>query len=219
MNREKKIKYSAALKTLFDQYFWIRELRRNFAELFENENNVKIVNSVAGSFFEQIGVMMMHQLTLSYCKITDPVDKHERNLSLAYFVDIEMEDKDKADICDLYAKILGFRIYLVKARNKVVAHNDFETLTNYSTYGDFPEGEDYKFQRNVDDFFNILSRIINGTIFGEISLGSVGDVDDLIKYLKYGYAFEKYIDSLDKSQDMIDMYKYIDTIFDNKTST
>jgi len=178
--------YKLPLQTLVEQYMWIKALKRSVDELFENDKIIKLMERMAKEFFQQLNVLMIHQLILSYCKFTDPSTKMGSNLTIDYFTSIkEDEICNNENIKTGLSQVNAFRNYIVPARNKIIAHNDLETHIAFKELGGFPEGDDNKFINGIESILNELSRIINGDIYGDFIETLSGDVFDFIKILRY----------------------------------
>jgi hypothetical protein len=185
-------KYKEPLKILVDQYMWIKALKRSVDVLFSNPKNIERMERLAREFFLQINTMMIHQLILSYCKITDPSTKMGTNLTIDYFTSI-----DGCDICKnetikrALENIISFRQYIVPARNKIIAHNDYKTYISFKEIGGFPEGKDDEFIIQIELILNELGKIINGSIYGDFVEVLAGDVYDFVKALRYASGMKE----------------------------
>lgn len=199
MNRsiETEIK---CLDLLISEFLWLRVQRNKFGILFENENNRNEIYNSASQFFYEFNVMLIYDMNLIISKLTDPYDEKKQNLSLAYFLESNhIENKEEMNI--LYFEILNFRGKIIKARNKIISHNDLKTLLTQETYAQFEPGEDIKCIENIQKYLNIVSKELKGEIFGNISVGCMGDVNDLLKIIRYGnYVKEKWKNENEKEK-------------------
>ncbi len=144
-----------ALQKLANQYLWIKLLKKSVDVLFNNHKNIELMESMAKDFFHQLNIIMIHQLILSYCKITDPYNKLGTNLTIDYFIETKNCVICKNEkISNAKKEINKFREYILSSRNKIIAHNDFKTMVTSTEIGGFPEGEDEKYLKNIEDIIN-----------------------------------------------------------------
>jgi len=189
-----------------DHYVWLKSLWDIYREIFENDENLKIAQTSAKMFFYNLNIMIIHQIVLNSCKITDEYKKG--NLVLGYFMELD-EFKNNKEIDELYRNILKFRKYLLKARNKIIAHNDFGTIMQMKGLGEFPSGEDKVFFENIEKFLNCVCENISGEVMGEIYVNCQGDVRDLLQYLKYGINMERMLDEKKNLDERMDIDKHM----------
>ncbi|MBI5137481.1 MAG: hypothetical protein HZA24_09145 [Nitrospirae bacterium] len=100
-------------------------------------------------------------ITQEYClqqiaKLHDPaIQKDRLNLTIDYMIRFGNWGEQAEHIEGLQRKLNGLWECIKPARNKTLAHNDFETLMNDDALGSFPQGEDEKYfaalQALVDD--------------------------------------------------------------------
>jgi hypothetical protein len=57
----------------------------------------------------------------------------------------------------LKTELDAFAKSLLDVRNKVLSHNDLETILAEATLGEFPAGEDVKYFDDLQKFVNIVS--------------------------------------------------------------
>jgi len=180
----------ACLERAVSELVWIRIQRDKFKILLEDEENRRILSSAASQFFYEFNIMMIHDINLTIARLTDPYDSKNRNLSLEYFLKSK-NIKRKEELDAIYKKICGFRDKIKKGRNKIISHNDIQTLLCEKTYAQFEIGEDLECIDNIGKFLNIVSEDLKGETFGDICTSCSGDANDLLKILKYGLEVKK----------------------------
>jgi len=74
--------------------------------------------------------------------------------------------------------------------------------------GTFPEGDDEKFIKALEEMCNVLHQASFDTNIGDIVVAMPGDVLDLKKTLKRAVAFEK-IFKESKGEDKFRLFKYL----------
>ena len=116
----------------------------------------------------RFGIILQHYLILQIAKINDH-EKHGKdyNLSLEYFVAHVAAHVNKSNYTDSYNEFGNdnkeFIEAIREARNKVVAHSDWEIYTSDALVGAFSEGLDKK-------YFDSLHKIVSDG-YKELSLG------------------------------------------------
>lgn len=200
------------LKDVFEEikghYIWLKALRETYKVLYETKENTKIIDKSAKMFFDDINIMMIHQIVLCSCKLTDEYNRKNKNLVLGYFLELDQFNTDSR-IIELYTEIQKFRRNLIKARNKIVAHNDFDAIMRLEKLGGFSKGEDIAFLNNIEKYLNIVSEKTTGQIMGEIVVNLPGDVNDLLRYLQYGLSMERMLDDEETLEGKMKIDKYM----------
>ena len=196
----------------FCQYVvYLKAIHRMGKELFENEEGRKLMELTATSFFKDLNKILIDYFILEAAKITDPAwtyNKYE-NFTIANLREtIDWPEKVAIDFDRLIQVVEDFRKNIIDARKKLLAHYDKNTFMSDKILGAFPEGDDEKFIKALEEMCNVLHQASFDCIFGEISVGMAGDVLDLKKTLKKAVAFEKLFKE-SKGEDKARLFKYL----------
>ena len=175
------------------QVAWLLNVRRIFAELFEDEQSQVLMKKTAISFFGDIGRIILGHLLLEFAKITDRAKTGgKENFTIDDLIEsIEWPPDTREELEVLRNKTKSFRDYILPARNKLLAHTDKETFLADGTLGKFPEGEDEVFLETLQKVCDVTHKDCFGTIFGQIITAQPGDVSDLKGALEKAVAFDQ----------------------------
>ena len=175
------------------QVAWLLNVRRIYAELFEDEQSQVLMKKTALSFFGDIGRIIHGYLLLEFAKITDRAKTGEKeNFTIDNLIEsIEWPPDTQEELEALRDKTKSFKDYILPARNKLLAHTDKETFLADGTLGKFPEGEDEVFLETLQRFCDVTHKDCFGTIFGQIITAQPGDLSDLKGALEKAVAFDQ----------------------------
>jgi AbiU2 len=119
------------------------------------------------------------------CKLHDPaVQQGQINLGIEYIIRYGgWEPPVKDELVKLQIKLDAFASYLRAARNKILSHNDLESILTGGALGGYPAGEDAKYFENLQAFVNVVHR---NTIGGDFpfSVAAKADAEALHSLLK-----------------------------------
>lgn len=201
------------IKKFCEQVLWLWSVHWTYKELFENEEAKRLMEKTARSFFEDINVIFINYLLLEFAKITDPAKTcGEENFTIDNIIESicwppEVEQKLK----DVNGEIKKFRVYIKKARNKLLAHRDKKTILSDEILGEFPEGEGEHFLSNLEEICNITHEVCFNSFCGEIVVSGKGDVLDLKKALKKALVYER-LHSESNSEEAVKLSKYLQEV-------
>lgn len=202
------------VKKFCDHIFWLRVVRHDFKELFEDEESKILRERTAPSFFAHLNRIMHSYLLLEFAKITDPKKsrgrkKEQENFTLDNLIEsIKWPEVVGEKLKSLSGKAMVFRSRILDARNKLLAHSDKGIFLTDTTLGEFPEGEDEIFLRTLEEVCNITHELCFGLIFGQINVVEPGDVISLKRALANAVAFhELYSES--KGQERTRLLSYL----------
>jgi hypothetical protein len=194
-----------------DRVHRLIRLRHVFKVLFEDERPScqTLMKKTAWSFFLDLNTVLHEYLLLECAKITDPattdnhanftVDALVQNICwpndgaiLKKMTSLPDDDKDimKA-LKSLQAITQDFGRCIKRARNKLLAHLDGKAVLSGKLLGEFPEGKDGTFFEALQKTCNITHEACFGTIYGDMSPVTAGDVISLRKTLVCAVAFEQ----------------------------
>lgn len=132
--------------------------------VFSNSRRMELEKSIAGHALEYFSILSQESLLLQIAKLHDPAVQQGRvTLGVEYMVRFGGWDKAteeklqnlKNELDELAAKIRP-------ARHKMLSHNDLETILSGVTLGEFPDGEDDKYFKTLQEFADIISAAVIG---------------------------------------------------------
>ena len=189
----------------------LKAIHRIGKELFENDEGRKLMKQTAISFFTDINNILVNYFILETAKITDPAvtNKKYENFTIANMLEtINWPESVARDLNRLNKVVEDFRKNVKGARDKLLAHYDKNTFMSDKVLGTFPEGDDEKFIKALEEMCNVLHKASFDTTFGDISVGMTGDVLDLKKTLKRAVAFERLLKE-SNDEDKSRLYKIL----------
>jgi len=175
---------------------WLVRVRHIFKVLFEDEQPScqTLMEKTAPSFFADLNRILQEYLLLECAKITDPAitGKYE-NFTVACLVQkITWPNEDVLKELESLQKITQeFRGDVDCARNKLLAHLDTGAVLSGKPLGAFAEGRDKTLFDALQKICNIAHEACLGTIYGDMSTVTRGDVISLRKALEFAVAFKE----------------------------
>jgi hypothetical protein len=186
-----------AAKTIVEKFcgqvVWLLNVRRIYAELFEDEQSQVLMEKTASSFFGDLSRIMHGYLLLEFAKITDRAKTSEKeNFTIDNLIEsIEWPSDIREELKALRDKTKPFITRIPPARHKLLAHTDKETFLADRTLGEFPKGEDEVFLKTLQKVCDVTYKACFGTIFGQIITAQPGDISDLKGALEKAVAFDQ----------------------------
>ncbi len=174
----------------------LRSVWRHYEILFEEgELRRTLLHRVAPTFFGDLNQVLIEQLVLQICRLTDPAVTNGRtNLTLDYVlqeVDFTGAPEQQARATALRDSIKVFRSKVVPARNRLIGHLDRDAVIAGVPLGGASEAEWTQFWEDLDQFLNLVhTRYVDpsGT-FHLNDVGMISDADSLVKALKESTYF------------------------------
>ena len=159
--------------------------RRLFSE--SNEAEQAAMESVAPRFFEDLAQVFTEFVITSACRVTDPsIDtRGNKNLVIEHFTNalVRFEPLHR-QLTELEASIGRHRRRIEKARNKLTAHADLETIRAGKPLGMASWPEWYQFWKDLEAFVSLVYEHVLGSPF-EIRAAMVrGDAEMVLKKLQ-----------------------------------
>jgi hypothetical protein len=189
-------KQKKAVKAFCDECIWAWAVNDQYKRLFENgEIRHKLFQETASTFFTDILRIYKAYLFQQICKLTDPATTAgQANLTTNYLVEnIHWPNDKKAKLESISEKLNDFRRLIIKARNKILSHNDLNTIINGTTLGAFPEGKEIDFWADLQEFVNIVYGHYFGSIYPIESITERG-ADDLVEALKKSVDYDDFFE-------------------------
>lgn len=134
---------------------WAYECWLTHKRLFDDNNRKEQPLGKAGDFTARLSQITSEYVLLQICKLHDPaVDGNSRNLTIDFMVRFGEWGSDTERIAAIVSRLTVLFEKIRSARNKVLAHNDLETLKCNSVLGEFPQDLDNEYFSALQDFVN-----------------------------------------------------------------
>lgn len=123
--------------------------------LFDTNNRSSHNIGRAKGFFVDLSIITQEYALLQLVKLHDPWKQFaSQNLSIEFVVRGGNWGNDRVEIEHLASELEGLFHTLKPARNKILSHNDLETLLKDQTIGAFEDGIDVIYFRNLQTLVN-----------------------------------------------------------------
>lgn len=178
-----------------NSYFWMRILRRYFKEIFEKQRIAPLpIMKTAAHFFNDLSNLMVDHFLLQAAKIMDRAQTFGRdNLSVYYILErITWSSEVKQKLSECVSQMELFNEHIRDARNRILSHNDLETILQGEVLGKFPEGMDTDFLSSLGEFAELAHRTCVGIPYNPVETFP-GDAIDFMKIIKEANALEQYM--------------------------
>jgi|ERR1035437_2164840 hypothetical protein len=121
-----------------------------------------IKSQSASNGLVRLSIVSQEHLLHEICKLHDPaVQQSQVNLGIDYVVRFGgWDDATKRELLGLQTQLDALAAKLRKARNKILSHNDLETILEVARLGQFPDGEDVEYFKNLQKFVNIVHHAV-----------------------------------------------------------
>ena len=182
---ESFVRECVSARMAYDQYVAFFERGKQRLDLLEK---------AAHYYFYDLQGIMQHYIFLRICALTDPSKScGQDNLTTNYLVEeLSWPPDVKTKLEEISSNLDGFRKHLIPARHKIIAHLDKKVHLEGKPLGEFPEGEDKVFWKNLQEFVNIIHKYHFGSISPlEISPNAA---EDLIEALKKSVDYDDYFE-------------------------
>jgi len=138
---------------------WAYESWRTRRILFDDKTrSAKLQISRSGKALYRISEIMQDYWILQVSKLHDPASQQGQiNLGIDYMIRFggwDITTKSKLETLQTQLNELAAKIR--QARNKILSHNDLETILNESTLGAFPAEADTEYFKILEEFTNIV---------------------------------------------------------------
>lgn len=134
---------------------WAYECWVMHKRLFDENEKTETTIAKAKYFTSRLSVITQEYSLLQICKLHDSaIQRSAVNITIDYIVRFGDWGEDTNKI-NQHAELLTALFHKLKsARNKLLAHNDLETIMGATALGGFPEGLD-------DEYFTALQELVN----------------------------------------------------------
>jgi len=157
-----------------------------------SEEQRKLMESIAPSFFDDMGQVLPEYVVLAACRVTDPAkDGKNENLTIETFVNSFGAGSQTArQLDELRQQMLAHRKKIEPARHKLIAHADREVIRQGKPLGQASWQEWNAFWVALRKFVTVLNENVLGTPY-DIEIAEVsGDAEMLLKSLQQSRCFE-----------------------------
>jgi AbiU2 len=184
------------VKTVTHYCVHLRSVWRHCQILFE-EGQLRrtLLHRIAPVFFGDLNQILIEQLVLQICKLTDPeTTMGRKNLTIDYLVDNGEFSADPAEfpkIKTLRDSIHQFRSTILPARNRLISHMDRDAVMAGVSLGGASEAAWLRFWDDLDELVHLVySRYVDpGGHFHLNDIGMISDADSVVKALKESTYF------------------------------
>lgn len=188
-----------SLRELFVQFRseceWIQRCYNTYRDLWEaGDCRLDLMRVAAPGFFNDVNRLLIEQLYLRVCMITDPATSRVAGMARAnltcHFLNGELTKAGKitGEIEALSLDLIRLRDFVLPARNRLLAHLDVEqVLSGQDDLGAHPEQEAGLFFSAMQDYCDAVGWAVDeGPLdFSGIGRGP-GDVVDLLRLVELG---------------------------------
>lgn len=151
------------IKKIENEFIYILNLRAKYKCLFEDKENISILNKIAGDTFFIIEVSMHNNLISSINRLLDPQRQGQhQNLTLDYIINHCKDNDLKNKLSNIYDEIVESDEFssFKTLRDKYLSHTDYKKrqLDGYEIR--FTASSNVEFILNkISNFFNIINTI------------------------------------------------------------
>ncbi len=163
---------------------WAYECWITHKRLFDDNGNTSGTIERSKHFTSRLSFIIQEYTLLQICKLHDPsIQNGSLNVSIEYIKRFGGWGPDAARIQKLVSQLHELFEKLKSARNKVLAHNDLETLMSSSILGEFPVGLDVQYFSVLQELVNeVHAKWLNGPYpFNDLA---GADVDEFLSIIK-----------------------------------
>jgi hypothetical protein len=185
---EKKI-----VKEFCGQYVWLRVVYDDYCALYEKgQERIELLKEIAWDFFARLNHILVEYMELRMCTLTDPPGpKRRKNVTVQYILELIGPEASKELGLDVLSKqILAIRPFIVKGRNKAIAHLDRNALVSKALFGEYPREVLDQFWQSVQQFVDKVHQYCFGSIIGDV-INNRG-ATDIVPALKSAVHYKDY---------------------------
>jgi AbiU2 len=190
----------------------MRSVWRHY-EIFFEEGELRrtMLHRIAPIFFGDLNQVLIEQLVLQICRLTDPeTTMGRKNLTIDYVVnngDFSATPGKLAQIKALRDSIHQFRSKIVPARNRLIGHMDRDAVMAGMPLGGASEAAWLQFWDDLDEFLHIVhTRYVDpGGHFRLKDVAMISDADSAVKALKDSTYFHAALGANKITQTLVDI--------------
>jgi HEPN superfamily AbiU2-like protein len=134
-------------------------------------------------FTSRLSIITQEYSLQQISKLHDPaIQRNSLNLTIDYIVRFGVWDSNKDKILDLKSNLDDLWSHIKPARNKILSHNDFETILENQVMGAFPEDKDEQYFKTLQELVNLVHDKWIGGLYPFNDL-AISDVDEFLALL------------------------------------
>lgn len=163
---------------------WAYECWLTHRRLFDDNCAINETIGKSKYFTSRLSVITQEYSLLQICKLHDPaIQKANQNLSIGYIVEFGDWGPESTRIRKIELQLRGFFERIKLVRNKLLSHNDLETLMSSVALGEFPTGADEQYFAALQELANeVHMKWIDGPYpFNDLA---GADADEFLSVLK-----------------------------------
>jgi hypothetical protein len=184
---------------LLDEFCVICTSARNdydlYRSLFEaDQRTLDLYTSIAPLCFGDVCRILKENLTLQFCKITDPARTGKKpNLTTNYVVEeIPWPDAVARRLREVNDRLIEFRRLIEPARSKRIAHVDLPSqVERWGNLGTFPAGAEVVFLQDLQAFIDIAYGHLHDGSLRPIAVAMSTDTHQLVRALTKSVVFDR----------------------------
>lgn len=136
---------------------WAYECWLTHTQLFDNNTDPENTIGKAQCFTSRLSIITQEYTLQQICKLHDPATQRDKvNLTIDYIYRFGNWGKLSSDVLIIKDNLSGLATKLNAARNKVLAHNDLEALMKNETLGQFSQGADELYFKELQSLVNLV---------------------------------------------------------------
>jgi hypothetical protein len=177
-------------KIFCDLCNWAYECWITHRKLFVDNPDNNFFDEKAPYFHERLQKISHEYALLQICKLHDRADSRYKravsySLTIDYLIDYFPWGDDKESIKQIAKKLDELNCRLNPARNKVIAHNDRDTLLRGEPVGGFREGLDNEYFQSLQEFVTrVHEKWVGGSYLFKDMNAAEADAQEYLEVLK-----------------------------------
>ena len=140
-----------------EQCNWVYETWKTHKTLFDNNDNKENNIGRCGYFTNRLSIVTQEYSLQQIAKLHDrAIQNGSTNLTVNYVISFGDWSEQKEELERMVTRLNILKERIIPARNKILSHNDLDTILADRPLGGFPEGEDEDYFRTLQDFVNVV---------------------------------------------------------------
>ena len=136
---------------------WAYECWSTHKQLFDSNRNRENTLGKARYFTSRLSIITQEYSLQQICKLHDPAIQQDKvNLTIDYICRFGDWAESSTNILTIQKNLSSLATKLNAARNKLLAHNDLETIMKNETLGEFPLGADEQYFKELQNLVNLV---------------------------------------------------------------
>ena len=173
--------------TFRDQCVWLQTCYNTYRALYESGADTQgLLTRSASRFFHDLNTILIEYVLLQISKITDPPESQGRENLTVSNINRQLQAAGllTQEITDASTAIMRYRELIKESRNRVISHQDKETILINLPVGAHSESDVANFFKNLYAYVDAVGNAVGvGPLDFKTTAGS-GDVLDLLRLLR-----------------------------------